>query len=503
LNVKVFIGVALLLPLHLTYGQDINSSLRQDLLLRLDSIADSFYDPSDDTLNISNLDSSLSALHINMDSLRPNALRGYQAALVSPYEKFDSTIFLSLKSKSDSIVLKVKKRLQKLEGAAEKKGRISDSLSMINKFNRINFLKSDAALPDGIKDTRGLSFELPTLSPGQPDLPSIDQQINTSGAGLSLRELEINDQLNDIGKALNDLNGGLREVNIVRQGIEKINVQRLGGLENVDKRLEDAMLNMDEVRALDETNGSIVGLRKDVESITDEMKDQSKLKEEGTKHAKKKFVDYLAGREDKINSEIASMEKLQRKYHSVTDVRYLPKHRTNPEKGKAFIERVIIGTGFQVDRRDTKWTGLDISPYAGYKFSDRFRACLGGTYRVTIDVKTLELSQKNKVFGYRTFANYRIFNGWFGHLEVETLKTKIPANTIQHIKLGNPEEAVWVPMAYLGIFKSYSLGRHFQGQTQILYDFLAVTRNFDFNKVSFRFGFEYKFIRKKPQQNTL
>src|SRR5690606_22116912 len=189
------------------------------------------------------------------------------------------------------------------------------------------------------------------------------------------------------------------------------------------------------------------------------------------------------------------------KYHSVTDVRYLPKRRTNPEKGKPFIERLILGTGFHTDNRDTKWTSVDISPYAGYKFSDRFRAGIGGTYRVAVDVRDFEFSRTDKTFGYRAFGNYRIFNGLYAHLEVQALKTTIPSWFSNRLNLRDAHEPVWVPMAYVGIMKSYSLGRRLQGQTQLLYDFLAVSRNFDFNKITFRFGLEYK-LQKKKRRGT-
>jgi len=257
-----------------------------------------------------------------------------------------------------------------------------------------------------------------------------------------------------------------------------------------------------EIKALHDASLASAKLSKEVQDITEIAKPEV-VSGEVKSRAKKKFVDFFAGHEDKIKSEIASMEKLQKKYHSVTDVRYLPKRGTNFEKGKPFIERLIVGTGFETDQQDPKWTGLDISPYVGYKFSHRLRACLGGTYRISIDLKTLEISQETEVFGYRAFVDYKIFSTWYGHVEFQKSKASAPGYHVgNNIGAPNPDEPKWVPTAYVGILKSYPLGRHIYGQTQVLYDFIDVAKNFDFNKVTFRFGFEYKFMKKQKQKNA-
>src|SRR5690606_33985844 len=150
--------------------------------------------------------------------------------------------------------------------------------------------------------------------------------------------------------------------------------------------VNEVLLGTPEGSSISQALGLSKELEEEFAQTTELASDLKKVKEKGVERVRKKFVDHLAGHEDKIASEIQSMEKLQKKYHSVTDVRYLPKRRTNPEKCKPFIERFILGTGFHTDNRDTKWTSVDVSPYAGYKFSDRFRAGIGGTYRVAVDV---------------------------------------------------------------------------------------------------------------------
>lgn len=163
---------------------------------------------------------------------------------------------------------------------------------------------------------------------------------------------------------------------------------------------------------------------------------------------------------------------------------------------------MIIGTEFQIDRKDPVWTGVDVSPYLGYKFSDRFRANVGGTYRVTFDTKTMELSHETESYGYRAFGNYKIINGLFAHLEVENMYRVVPPYYATQMNLPDPENPIWVPRAFVGLYKTYTISKHFNGQTQILYDFLDVAKNFQFNKVAFRFGFEYKFVKKSKDARS-
>lgn len=422
------------------------------------------------------LDSGIVALNKAIDStysliMSPGQYHQHAAKL---YERFDIN-FLQDTAAIGRADADLKSRVGRLKTEVHRKRAMLDSLLETNEFFESNDIKAKLTLSDGISDLEGLR------------IPDDDH----------LQSMRVVGRLDDVDNVLKDL--------------EKIHLPmitdggKLDGLRDVplispsqtESIVSQSLLNTAEGRAISQALGPSKELEGEFAKTTEVLKDAGKVKEEGLERIRKKFVDHFAGHEEKITSEIRSMEKLQKKYHSVTDVRYLPKRRTNPERGKPFIERLILGTGFHTDNRDTKWTSVDISPYAGYKFSDRFRAGIGGTYRIAVDIHDFEFSRTDKTFGYRAFGNYRIFNGVFAHLEVQALKTTIPSWFSNRMNLRDPYEPMWVPMAYAGIMKFYSLGRRLQGQTLILYDFLAVSRNFDFNKITFRFGLEYKLKKNK------
>ena len=432
------------------------------------------------------LDSGLAFLNKAIDSVNniANSPQEYQRTIGRLYARFDSTFLSPLKLKGDSLGDRVKQRMYRIEKSLDKKKGFVDSVMTANPLSSKTNLSA-----------AGLNLPQIPLSSEKMSLDGV-KDLNESLPNLSLSDkLEIPD-VDWISNPINKVGDVTEEVKVYK---DKINGFPDASVNNdkIIERFEKELLEVKEIDALQNGSQAMEKVKQQVEGITGNLKDQEKLKEEIKTKTKKQFVDHFAGHQDKIESEIKSMEKLQRKYHSVADVRYLPKRRTNPEKGKPFVERLIIGTSVQIDRKDPKWTGMDVSPYGGYKFSDRFRMGVGGTYRVTFDAKTFEFMEQNRVYGFRTFGNYRIFNGWFGHLEFETLKMKIPPAYASLLASKNYEGTRWTPMAYVGLFKTFGISKHFQGQTQVLYDFLKVEENFHFNKVAFRCGFEYKIITKK------
>lgn len=436
------------------------------------------------------LDSGIAALNTAIDSTYSLIMSPaeYHATASRLYDNF-RTELLPDTSISPFAKEELNLRLSNLKAEVDAKKVLLDSLMAGNEFFDAGEVKRMLTLTETETYFERLSQQNSALVPsGQTILPPVNV-IN----GIDLPSiLPLADKL--------DISDELRKIRAV-SGVsapKALNQLKGSPAAGIQAAAEKALLNSAGGDDILQATRSAEDLQHDFKSSVELLKDTQASRINGNA-IPKKYIDHLAGHEDKIQSEIQSLDKLQRKYHSVTDVRYLPKHRTNPEKGKPFVERVIIGTSFQIDR-GSPWTTLDVSPYIGYRFSDRLRACLGGTYQMSVDTRTLEFSRLNKVYGYRTFVNHRIFGGWFGHLEFEMIKTPIPRYFAPRLNLKNPTEPTWVPMAYAGLFKTFSLGRRFQGQTQILYNFLAIARNFDFNQVSFRFGFEYKLKKSKRQQ---
>lgn len=478
----------LVLPtFQVAHGQQVDISFPTERWLT-DSIGIFISDTTNTTRLNQRLDSGIVALNKAINSIYSLVMAPgeYHLRASELYERFD-TDFLRGATDVDDSPGNVNTRIQRLKAGVERKRALLDSLLAAPDFFDPLDVKSKLALQEA-RIGRHVSLpDLPDLRNSGIRIPGYDR----------LPSLEVAGHLGDVDGALQTI----REISVkATDGTAKLKV--LTPVEDISTAAIESVAiqqlpDIPEGEAIRTALDPAKVLEEGLQDAAGLMTKPEGMKEEGLSRSKKKFVDHLAGHEDKINSEIQSMEKLQKKYHSVTDVRYLPKRRTNPEKGKPFVERLILGAGFQVDRNDTRWTGLEIAPYVGYRFSDRFRAGIGGAYRVAVDVRNFEVSRTDKTYGYRVFGDYRVFNGLFAHLEAEALKTTIPAWHANKMKVTNAHAPLWVPMAYIGIMKSYRLGRRFSGQTQMLYDFLAVSRNFDFNKVTFRFGFEYNIQKRK------
>lgn len=436
------------------------------------------------------LDSGLIMLDQAIDSLGSIATtpRKFQDAIACIYARFDSSFVAPLKSRADTLGTEVKDRISHLEDRLNAKRQFMDSLLAANQFTSLEELSSKVKLSNAdlkwpefptaadfvrVNEIGNLSASLPAVPSARLDVPDIRSLPNP---------------LSDIGDLAADVKGYKDQVMDFSEA--RINPDELMA------RFEKQLSSASEVNLWRNSSQAMTTAQQQMERLTATLSDQDKLKEELKTGAGKEFVDHFAGHEDKIKAEIKSMEKLQRKYHSVADVRYLPKRRTNPEKGKPFVERLIAGTLVQIDHGGSEWTQADVSPYVGYKFSDRFRLSVGGTYRITFDVKTLEFTGDNKAYGFRLFSNYRIISRWSGHLEAEVLKARARNGYSTPVVLSNAGRR-WMFTTYAGIVKTFGINKHLDGNTQVLYDVLKVGDIFNVDHLAFRCGLEYKFMARK------
>ena len=156
----------------------------------------------------------------------------------------------------------------------------------------------------------------------------------------------------------------------------------------------------------------------------------SKMNEEGGKKtlqdmARKEVPDYFTGQEEKLQAGVAKLEKLKRKYGSIPDSRYLPKHVPSDMKDKPIIERIVPGINFQLFQL-SNLTMTDLSPFAMYKFTSRLRVGPGATYRLQFN-KKVQPVHTHDAFGYRVMTDYNVFSGFSLHAEWEWMKMVVPS----------------------------------------------------------------------------
>lgn len=207
-------------------------------------------------------------------------------------------------------------------------------------------------------------------------------------------------------------------------------------------------------------------------------------------------VDHLEGKSETIQAGLLKMEKLQRKYNSLADIRYLPKKRPNSMKGKPFLERVTPGFVVQVRALADQWKAVDLAVGAEYFFNDHFRAGLQGSYRVNTMLKPFRMRDNDRVYGFRAVANYKIIKGFYGH--VETSAFRMP----EYLKRPDPQPVdsrprTWDLGVNVGVFKTYTINKTTRGTFLALYDLSKLDETLNFGQVAVRFGLEFKIVMKK------
>ena len=104
-----------------------------------------------------------------------------------------------------------------------------------------------------------------------------------------------------------------------------------------------------------------------------------------------------------------------------------------------FLERVTLGGNFGLQFGTV--TFIDVSPTVGYRFTDRFTAGPGLTYRY---LKFRNFSGSS-LYGGRIFARQRLGQQFFIQSEYEALNTEYRTNNVDR-----PISRTWVPGFFLG-----------------------------------------------------
>ncbi len=414
----------------------------------------------------------------------------YRNTLVSVYTRLERSI---VKERSVWMDSSINAKLTELEKIIEKKRLLLDSLASVHgkasieiperlnaKLPSVSHLSAQTRLPHHGSPTRG-RLGLPII---QLPKPNLDVLFGRKPDNLSY----FKNLINSNSAAFPRITELAARAKAIQTNLQKL---KDGNAAEIDRTFDQQLGHMEEMLKFKQGASKVEAVKGQASSLTNSEVAKDKIR----KKVEQKYIDHFAGHEDKIKSETESMEKLQRKYHSLKDVRYPPKRRSNPESERTFMERIIFGSEFQIERSDPVWTGLHISPYLGYWFSDRFRLAIGGTESLSFDVKSLEIEHKDESYGYRIFGNYKVIRGLFSHLEFENIYRTTPVYSGAH-NLSSVHSRQWDPSILIGLFKTFSISSRISGQSQFLYDLFDVTRNFRFNQAAFRFGFEYRIAKK-------
>ena len=425
--------------------------------------------------------------------------------------------------RADSVQHVISEKIAKLQKKIDQKLSFRDSLAIGNDPTGVSKLTSnpltgiDSQLPqikgalpeinlgkstEVMKDVSLPKTNLPTIEkpkvPGQvtevqnkidelQNLPK--EKLNNIGIGDDITKVKTQlQQVSDVSKKAEEYKTDLKEIS--EGNLEKTKA--------IPQELEKQALKIDEVKEI-QVQGQKVETTKNMlqeyQTMMASMNDKKSLEDNAKNLAKGQLKDPFAGQEEKLKSGIAQLDKLKKKYKSIPDSRYLPKHVPNEMKGKPFRERIIPGMTFQIYKASD--VAIDFSPYISYKLSGRFRSGVGATFRESLS-KDKPFLKKDGVYGYRVMNDFRWFGNFYLHTEGEWLHFT-EAAIAKYTFPADKDLGEWRFRLNAGMFRTYKISNRLDGQMQILYNVLDLTHFPQTKNTSFRFGVEYKMKGKKAK----
>ena len=326
------------------------------------------------------------------------------------------------------------------------------------------------------KDLAGLANETKAIQ------NQASEEIKKATTGVNeIKELK--KETGEIGAAETKLKDAKKEVKEAMQDKEKIKELE----KNAGKKLEQQASQVKELKELKQKNP--------LEEYKDMLADFKKqtgvreIKEVSMKSLTNPFI----GQEEKLKAGMAELDKLKKKYGEVNANTFPLKWIHNSLKGKPFKDRLIPSLGFQ--GLSGRLPGLDLMPYFMYRVSGRVRLGVGFDYRIVHDNQSL-LSNAD-VMGIRALGDFRVYKGWYFHVEGEWLHY---GNVYKSYFPSDPAIREWSDRVNIGILRTYKISRRINGMYEAVY-YAGDWRYFPQAKYgAIRFGLEYKLGMKKPKQ---
>ena len=450
-------------------------------------------------------------------------------------QKVDS-IQSAFKSKTDSLQQLYKEPLTKIDFARSSVQRKIDSLNTLHlpteKFTRkmdsltnlqnkklaelnqkVEDLKSKATaglkgvtLPPQMQEplnklTQSVKDYMPTLPNGKlqefnlPDgkLPAmknlkLPEVKNIGELGKNIpRSDELGKVTSELGK-VKELTG---EVGGLAKDAQSIATGKMDEVKHIDKAIEKQALKIDEVQELQKQAGAINPLGDAGLKGTDPeaMKKQAAeiAKKEAMATIKTEATNHFAGKEELLQKGMDKMTKLKGKYAEVKSMAELPKKLPNPLHDMRFIERIIPGLAFQIQK--DKYFLLDINVSALYRITPRFSAGAGWVERLAFDKLNFKRNTE-RVYGARAAFQFNWTKGINFRFVPEILNTHVPPQLIK-TPTDNGERQ-WVWSTFIGIKKDFTVYKNIKGNTEALYNLYDPQSKSPYqDRFSIRFGFEF------------
>jgi hypothetical protein len=443
-------------------------------LQKIDSIRNGFNSEvqhlqADYQAAISRIDAQAVKLNHKIDSL--NNLRlpsGKLSARLDSLNAIRKKTVEKLNMRLSDLKSRTVDKLSKVELTPGMEGPVGEFTSKINGFKIADndFIKIPPLEINGIS--------LPDVN-GLPDISGLNDLGKISGLS------QIETPLGDAGQVAEQLKGVSEDVKNIAQG-------NLEDVTHIPDAIEQQAENLDAVRELQKQSGIVDEYKDQLQNLND----PEALKKQALEMAKKEAINHFAGKEEQLKAAMDKISKYKQKYSSVSSLKDLPKRPPNAMKGKPLIERIVPGVYFQFQHKNAYL--LDINPYVGYKLSGRFFTGLGWNQRFAYDKKQNGFIPEYRIFGPRTFVDFRLGKGFIAHAEAELMNTFVPTSIKVLPEIGSRE---WIWSFQMGMKKQYKIYKNLNGTVLLQYNFINQYFKTPYvDRLNSRIGFEYNLKKK-------
>ncbi len=328
------------------------------------------------------------------------------------------------------------------------------------------------------------SYSLPALNTDISGIPNLDMP-KLEGLKLPMlsNQLSLDPNLKDITGNLNKIQSLTGKAGEYTQDVQNLVKGNLDEVKNIDKAIESHVAGMEGMDQLTKGKGMIG----QTSQLTDSAAMKEKAKELVQEMVMNAAQDHFAGKQEVLKQAMDKMSKLKSKYSEVKSMAELPKKLPNPLKGKPLIERLIPGVTFQI--QTSTYFLLDVNALLLYRITPRLSAGAGWNQRLPFD--NLKVKSEERIYGPRAVIEFKWTKGINFRFLPEIMNTAIPP-TIAHYKGIDPAYREWVPSAFVGMKKDFTVYKQIKGNTEVLYNIYDPNNYSPYgDRLAVRFGFEF------------
>ncbi len=330
-------------------------------------------------------------------------------------------------------------------------------------------------------------YSLPALNTNTPGIPNLEApKLGSVKLPTLTNQLKVDPNLKNITGELQNITEQASAYTKDAQNLVKGN---LNEVKTIDKTIEAKVAGVEGMDQL--TKGK--GMLGQTSQLTDSAAMADKAKELVKEQVMNAAQDHFAGKQEVLQQAMDKMSKLKNKYSEVKSMAELPKKLPNPLKGKPFIERLVPGVTFQILK--TNYFLLDVNALALYRITPRLSAGAGWNQRVPFD--NLTIKSEGRIYGPRAVIELKWTKGINFRFLPEIMNTTIPTALAQRQGI-DPAYREWVPSAFVGIKKDFTVYKQIKGNTELLYNLYDPHHYSPYgDRLTVRFGFEFPMKKKR------